>query len=353
MAELCRHFGICGGCTSQDLSDETYVARKRDHVLHALARKGIETQLDPLVRVPGGTRRRASLKAMKSAGQVAIGFHAASSHTIVDMYACRVLTPRLFALVGDLRRVFSGVLDDGESAELHLTEADNGFDLALRWSRRDARPAVAATARAMDAIGIIRVTANGELLVSYAEPVVRIGRASVALPAEAFLQPTREGEAALQSLVRDGAKGAKTCADLFAGCGTFSFVLAEKYRVHAVEFDRPMLGALDKAAKHTQALKPVTSEQRDLFRRPLSSRELGRFDVVVLDPPRAGAEAQSRQLAASRVPRVIYASCDATSFSRDARLLIDGGYALERVTPVDQFLWSEHIELVGVFVRGM
>jgi 23S rRNA (uracil1939-C5)-methyltransferase len=352
MAELCRHFGTCGGCVSQDLSDEIYVAGKREHVRHALARKEIDAPLDPLVRVPEGSRRRASLKAKKSGGQVAIGFHAAGSHAIVDMHACRVLTHRLFGLVGELRRVLSGILHDGEAAELHLTEAGNGFDLALRWSRKDARSAIGAFAQAMTAAGLVRVTANGDLLVANAEPVVGIGRALVDLPPESFLQPTREGEASLQALVREGAKGAKTCADLFAGCGTLSLVLAEKQRVHAVEFDRPMLAALDRAAKHTQGLKPVSTEQRDLFRRPLSSGELGRFDVVVLDPPRAGAEAQSRQLAASHVRRVIYVSCEAASFSRDARILLDAGYRIERITPVDQFLWSEHIELVGVFARG-
>jgi 23S rRNA (uracil1939-C5)-methyltransferase len=351
LPELCGHFGTCGGCSSQNLNDDEYVARKRERVIRALARKGIDTQIDPLVRVAEATRRRAVFKAKKSAGRVAIGFHAAASHAIVDMQSCRVLTPGLFTLVGQLRNALSEIFGEGEAAELHLTEADNGFDLALRWSRKDALSTSAAFAPTMRAFRIVRVAANGEIVASLEEPIVRIGRATVTLPPEAFLQPTRQGEASLQGLVREGTRGAKTCVDLFSGCGTFSLLLAEKLRVHAVELEPPMVGALDEAARHTQGLKPVTTEQRDLFRRPLSIREVERFDVVVLDPPRAGAEAQARQLASSSV-RVVYVSCDAQSFARDARILLDAGYTLDRVTPVDQFLWSEHIELVGILARS-
>ncbi len=304
------------------------------------------------MRVPEGTRRRAVLKARKSAGAVAIGFHGAASHAIADMRECRVLTPELFKLVGELRNAMGEILAEGEPAEIHVTQAENGFDLALRWSRKSSLAATPHFARLMARSRVVRVTANAEVVCALAEPFVHFGKARVVLPLGAFLQPTSEGARALQSLVRSGVQRAKTCADLFAGCGTFSFILAETSRVHAVESDKPMLGALAITARQTQGLKPLTTEQRDLFRLPMTARELDRFDAIVLDPPRAGAEAQARQLASSRVRRVVYVSCDAQTFARDARILVDGGYGLERVTPVDQFLWSEHIELVGVFERG-
>ncbi len=302
--------------------------------------------------MPDATPRRAVFKAKKSSGAVAVGFHGAANHTIVDMRECRVLTPGLFKFVDALRAALGEILLEGEATELHVTEAENGFDLALRWARRTSPDVVPLFARLMNRSRVVRVTANGDVIAAQGEPSVLLGQAQVALPPEAFLQPTREGEEALQSLVTSGVRRTKLCADLFAGCGTFSLVLAESSRVHAVEFDKPMIAALGNAVRQTQGLKPVTTEQRDLFRRPLTSRELNRFDAVVLDPPRAGAESQARQLASCSVPRVVYVSCDAQSFARDARLLIDGGYRLERLTPVDQFLWSEHIELVGFFERG-
>jgi 23S rRNA (uracil1939-C5)-methyltransferase len=352
LPELCRHFGTCGGCSSQDLSDEIYLARKRERVLRAFAQNDVAATLEPFVRVAEGTRRRAVFKAKKSAGNVAIGFHGAATHTIVDMRECRVLTPALFKLAGELRIAMEEILSEGESAETHVTEAENGFDLAVRWPRKSSISAVPLFARLMDRSRVVRVTANGEVICSQTEPYVRFGKARVTLPPEAFLQPTSNGERALQDLVRRGVQRSKNTADLFAGCGTLSFAIAESARVHAVEADKPMLAALAEASRHTQGLKPVTTEQRDLFRRPLTLRELDRFDCIVLDPPRAGAETQARQLAASSVGRVVYVSCDAQSFARDARILINGRFGLERTTPVDQFLWSEHIELVGVFERG-
>jgi 23S rRNA (uracil1939-C5)-methyltransferase len=301
--------------------------------------------------VKPATRRRAVFKIAKRNGSVLAGFHAAQSHAIVDMHECLVLTPRLFALVGQLRELFAVLLNDGEDVEAHATDTETGPDIALRWSRKLTSAISAELARWAQAHKIARVTLNGGIATEFAAPVVIFGNARVALPPESFLQPTREGEAALRDRVLAAVKSAKTVADLFAGCGTFTFPLAEKARVHAVELDKPALASIAAAARTTQGLKPVTTEARDLFKLPLSGEELKPYDAVVLDPPRAGAQAQARALAASKVRRIAYVSCNAETFTRDARLLVDGGYRLGAVTPVDQFLWSPHIELVAGFAR--
>ena len=213
-------------------------------------------------------------------------------------------------------------------------------------------PAEAAeVARHAEKLGFVRLFSGKELLFSLESPFVHFGKAKVSLPPQAFLQPTREGEAMLQVRVAEIVGNAKSVADLFAGCGTFTLPLAKRARVHAVEIDRAMIDVIATAARGTPGLKPVATEHRDLFKRPLSQSELERFDAVVLDPPRAGALAQVRALGASRVKRIAYVSCDAESFARDAKILVDGGYAPASITPVDQFLWSGHIELVASFER--
>ncbi len=351
MTLLCRHVGQCGGCAHQDLPDDVYRALKRQSVVDALARHSVEAEVAGIVEVPPATRRRATLKARKTDEGVIIGFHAARSHAIVDIIECRVLTPRLVGVLPGLRAMLADLLRPNEEAELRLTETDTGIDLSFRWRKRDDTATLAALARWADKLHLARVSANGEILVSLTQPTVKLGKASVPLPVDAFLQPTREGEAVLQDFVRESLSRCKAVADLFCGCGTFSFPLAEKARVHAVELEDPMLKALVAGAKNASGLKPITTEKRNLFKRPLSIAELNPFDGVCLDPPRAGALEQAKMLAQSKVSRVAYVSCDADSFARDARVLIDGGFRLGLVTPVDQFLWSTHIELTGTFTR--
>lgn len=297
------------------------------------------------------TRRRATLKAKKGEGGVALGFHAAGTHDICDLHECLVLTPRLVALVPRLREMLEALLRAGDFAELRLADTDGGVDLSLRWQRGSDAATVAELARWAAKLKLARVARHAETLIELARPSMRLGKAEMFLPSEAFLQPTREGEAALQSFVLAALAGARHVADLFSGCGTFALALAERARVHAVEIDAAMLGALAAAARTTPGLKPVTTEKRNLFRRPLSEAELSAFDAVCLDPPRAGALAQAKSLARAKVRRIAYVSCDADSFARDARLLIDGGYRLACVLPVDQFLWSDHIELAASFER--
>jgi 23S rRNA (uracil1939-C5)-methyltransferase len=352
MTALCRHFGTCGGCAHQDMPDGLYRARKRDLVVRALARHGLDTaEVADIVEVAPATRRRCVFKIAKRGGEVLVGFHARASHSIVDMHECRVLTPGLFGLAKGLRSVMGTVLGNNETAEIHATETDNGFDLALRWKRKPSPALIATLAQWTGPANVARITAGNDILVALAPPVLRIGNAQVRLPPHAFLQPTREGEAFLQNTVCASLSSAKAVADLFAGCGTFALMLAEQAKVRAVDLDGAMLDALAAAAGAAKGLKPITTEKRDLFKRPLMARELDAFDGVSLDPPRAGAEAQIGQLAASKVRRIAYVSCSPESFARDASILVDGGFRMDPVIPVDQFLWSEHIELVASFRR--
>lgn len=347
---LCRHFGICGGCLTQDMPRDDYLAAKRASVVAALAGHGLDdAEVGEVISVAPGTRRRAAFKVAKRSGEAVLGFHARASHDIVDMAECRLVTPALIAAVPRLRAMMATLLREGETAELHVTDTDAGLDVALSWRRAMTRALTAALAKWASDLRLARITMDGEIVVQLAQPALGFGRAVVTLPPRAFLQPTRDGEAALQQIVRERLARAKRIADLFAGCGTFALPLAERARVHAVEIDAAMLAALDAAARHTQGLKPVTTEARDLFGVPLTPPELARFDAVLVDPPRAGALAQVRQLAASAVRRIAYVSCNPESFARDAAVLVAAGWRIGPVTPVDQFLWSSHTELVAGF----
>lgn len=351
MSPLCRHFGSCGGCTLQDVPETQYRAAKRDTVVRALNNAGVAADVADVVAVPPGTRRRAVFKIAHSGDAVEVGFHALRSHAIVDMRECLVLTPALAALVPRLRDTFARLFVGGQHAEAHVTEADNGLDIALRSGMKLTPALTAALGKAAPALKAIRLTWNGALAFESAAPSLRFGKAQVKLPPEAFLQPTREGEAALRSRIAAAMTGAKSVVDLFAGCGTFSLPLAEHAKVHAVEREQSPLEALAAAARGTSGLKPVTIARRDLFKLPLTPPELNKFDAVALDPPRAGAQSQARELVRSKVARLAYVSCDVATFARDARILADGGYRAGTVTPVDQFLWSSHIELVAAFTR--
>ena len=352
MTPVCMHFGTCGGCSLQDLAPADYRRHKREAVLAALARANLPGIIveEPFV-VADHSRRRAVLKFGKERSAIIVGFHAARSHAIVDMKECRVLTPALVGLVNTLRGALAPILADGEKGEVHVTETESGFDLAFRSPRKLTSALTASLAKAFSGSGVIRIIFNGEMLLGQGAPAVRFGEAEVRLPPHAFLQATKEGEAVLAERVQSALNGSKAIADLFAGLGTFTLPLARRARVHAVEQDAEALAALAEAVRKTKGLKPVTTERRDLFKLPLTPLELNRFDAVVLDPPRAGAEAQVRGIAASKLKRVVYVSCDAASFARDAAILVKGGFRASTVLPVDQFLYSDHIELVGSFMR--
>jgi len=343
----------------QDLPPADYAAAKRASVQNALMKAGVTAEVLAPIIVPPRSRRRAVFKIRSLPEGLHIGFHAAKSHTVIDMHHCDVLTPTLFALVGALRQKLEPLFGVGEMAELHVTETDTGFDGAFRWRAQVTPTMRAALSSALSGLGIARLTMGREMVFETAQPAVQLSGVKVVLAPNPFLQPTAEGEAALQARVVQTVGKAKTVADLFAGVGTFALPLARKARIHAVEQETPALAALANAAKAfapvgsgAKGLKPVSTEVRDLFKLPLTSAELNAYDAVVLDPPRAGAEAQAKALARSKVPTIAYVSCDASTFARDAALLVAGGYRIGSVTPIDQFLWSSHIELVGSFVRS-
>jgi 23S rRNA (uracil1939-C5)-methyltransferase len=346
----CRHFGVCGGCAFPDVPAEDYLAGKREKVVSALRRHGIAADVDAVFAVPPGSRRRATLKARRGENGVALGFHGARSHDIVDLRECLVLTPALAAMIPKLRAMLADILKSGEDAELKVTDTPVGIDLSLRWRRGNDAATLGALAHWAEPLGCARISRHGEILIELAKPYVRFGKANVPLPPEAFLQPTEAGQEVLRAFVCAALAKAKRTADLFSGCGTFALPLAEKAPVHAVELEADHLAALSAGAK-SPGLKPVTVEPRNLFKRPLFGRELDAFDGLCLDPPRAGAPEQARMLAASKVGRIAYVSCNAETFARDGVVLIGGGYSLRRVLPVDQFLWSDHIELAAEFSR--
>ncbi len=349
-APPCVHFGTCGGCALQHVGGEAYLAWKRDLVVTALQQRGFaDVPVDEIVAVAPGTRRRANFKAQRRGDQVAVGFYEAGSRHLIDLRECPILVPELARLMPLMRCHLANVLRPNETAELLATVTDTGIDLALSLKRKREADLLMGLSALASALKVARLSWNGEDVAIAAVPSLRVGRFTVALPPGAFLQPTKEGERMLQSFVLESAKGARTVADLFAGCGTLALALAEHHAVHAADSVAPQVDALLAAARQDRTR--VTGESRDLFRRPLLSTELSRFDVVVLDPPRPGALAQAKALAQSKVAKVLYVSCNAASFARDARILADGGYRLERVRPIDQFLWSPHVELFAQFSR--
>jgi 23S rRNA (uracil1939-C5)-methyltransferase len=354
----CPHFGECGGCALQHLQEAPYADWKRGLVAQHLARRGLgEVPVDPLVRVPPTSRRRVSLAAERRGGSVRLGFHARASHRVIDATDCRIVTPRIAALLPRLRAALPQALGDGEAAQILATETDGGLDLligAARASDREAREALARFAEAADLARLCwKTPTEAPEPIAIRRPAqLRFGGVRVDLPPGAFVQPTAAGEAALVARVTKAVAGARAIADLYAGCGTFAFPLAGAAAVHAVEGDAAAIGALAAAARRANLAGRVSTERRDLAAAPLAPAELARFDAVVFDPPRAGAKEQAARLARSGVGRIVAVSCDPATFARDARILADGGYRLDRVTPIDQFLWSPHVELAAMFRRS-
>ncbi|MFG1359406.1 class I SAM-dependent RNA methyltransferase [Xanthobacter pseudotagetidis] len=354
-APACRHFGRCGGCLLQHWELAPYLAWKRGLVAEALSRERIAADVAPVADAHGAGRRRVIFHARqygaKNGAKTVVGFAERKSHAMVDLAECPVLAPDLAQALPAARAVAQALAPRNKPLDIQVIASATGLDLDVRGSGPLPPALLMDLAQLAERFGLARVTRHGELVLQRVAPVLMMGRARVELPPAAFLQATAEGEARLAAAVADGVAGAKRVADLFAGIGTFALRLAEGARVHAVEGNAPAVAALLKAARATAGLKGVEGEARDLFRRPLLPEELSAFDAVVIDPPRQGAEAQARQLAAAKVGRVVYVSCSATTFARDARALIDGGFRLGGVTPLDQFRYSPHVELVGVFER--
>jgi 23S rRNA (uracil1939-C5)-methyltransferase len=351
-APICPHFGVCGGCALQHWDLARYRDWKRGLVLEALAWVGIDAPVDDVIDAHGEGRRRAVFHARRSQRDVLeVGFAALRTHQLVAIDRCPVLAPSLDGAVPAAWSVAEMLERTRKPLDIQVTASETGLDIDVRGSGPLSAARIAELAQVAERLKLARLTRHGELIAQRATPILSIGRARVALPPGCFLQPTAAGEAALAALVAEGCGEAKEIADLFAGVGPFALRLAERVRVTAIDSDQAAIAALKRAAETTPGRKPVATEVRDLFRRPLMAAELKRYDCVVFDPPRQGAEAQARTLAASGVPVVVAVSCNPTTFARDARILVDGGYRLKRVTPVDQFRYSFHVELVGRFER--
>ena len=345
----CPHARTCGGCLMQHAADPFVADWKLGIVAGALAGQGLESPLRPIETSPPRSRRRATLAARRTKGGALIGFHARASETLVAIPNCQLLHPAILATFPALEALV--VTGGSRSAELSLTVTHSlgGPDVAVTGGKPLGSEMRMALARVAEAFNIARLTWDGEVVALRTMPVQRFGKALVAPPPGAFLQATAEGEAALLSAVEEAIGPARRVVDLFAGSGTFSLPLAETAEVLAVESDAAMLAALDRGWRQAQGLHRVTTEARDLFRRPLEPDEFKGFDAVVIDPPRAGAEAQTATLAHSHVPVIAAVSCNPVTFARDARILTGAGYVLDWVQVVDQFRWAAHVELVARF----
>jgi 23S rRNA (uracil1939-C5)-methyltransferase len=349
---ICKHFGQCGGCALQHWALADCHAWKRELVVDALSHVGLNAPVADLVDAHGQGRRRAVLHARRGSHDVLeVGFAAPRAHHIVAIDECPILAPSLRGAIPAAWAIAEVLVPTRKPLDIQVTAADNGMDVDVRGSGPLDAAAMAALARVAAQQKLARLTRHGELVAQTAQPMLTVGRARVPLPPGAFLQATAEAEAVLARLVVEHVGKAKRVADLFAGIGPFALRLAERVRVTAADSEAGLVDALRRAAGAVGGLKPVEALVRDLFRRPFIAAELNEFEAVVFDPPRQGAEAQARELARSAVPVVVAVSCEAMTFARDARILVDGGYRLRAVTPVDQFRYSHHVEVVARFER--
>lgn len=352
IAPLCPHFGTCGGCAIQHWESDAYRNWKRQLVVETLNHAGIECEVGELIDAHGTGRRRMTLHARQSQqGILRVGFAAAGRHEIIAIDHCPILDPAMHGAIEAANEIAELLRPVSKPLDIQITAADNGLDLDVRGSGPLGTALLSALSKLAEKRNLARLTRHGELVIMRKPPVVRVGRAQVTLPPCSFMQPTALGEETLAELAFARAKGAKHIADLFCGFGPFAFRLAEKFKVSAFDSDAGAVAALQNAVKLTQGLKPIKAEARDLFRRPLMPQELRDYDAVVFDPPRQGAQAQCQQLAASKIALAVAVSCNPATFARDARILIDGGFKIDSVTPVDQFRHTPHVELVARFRR--
>lgn len=359
----CPHFADCGGCAAQHMGDGIYEAWKREIVADALARAGLAANVGPVFRVPAASRRRARLFAARPKDGAVVGFQAAGSHRIVDMKTCPALEPAIFALVAPLRDLFSEILPPAQRAEAEVQLVEGALDVVIRTGAALDRALNARLVEFAGAAGIARIgwqrlrkgrgaAGEVEVLAEFRPVRARFGGIEVGLPPLAFLQASTAGERALTVAVTGRVPDGAAVADLYCGAGTFTLPMAARAgRIAAFDGAADLVAALDRAARAGGVGERVTATARDLERRPLMARELAGFDCVVFDPPRGGAEAQARQIAASTVPLVIAVSCNPATFARDAKILCDGGFDIGPVMPVDQFVWTRHVEVVAGFAR--
>ena len=374
IAPICRHFTHCGGCATQHMAASAEQAWKTDLVATAMsqqrvfdtqsfdasvddstevkAKSRIASAIRPIVASPIGTRRRAVFAARRTKSGSIVGFHEQRSHDIIDLAECPILSPQIASRLEGLRALVAPLLSRSGEARMTVTLADNGVDVVLEDTKPeltfDERAKIADLARAAR---IIRLTVKGEIIFATGEPQLKFGRVNVTPAPGVFLQAVPAVELRMTEIILAAVGKSKRVADLFSGLGTFSFPLAERAEVLAVDGDKASIACLIQAVKRSQGIKPVTGKVRDLFREPLSAKELETFDAVVFDPPRAGADAQARMIAKSKVPIVVAVSCAPSTLARDLKTLIAGGYVLESITPIDQFVFSPHVEAIAILKR--
>jgi 23S rRNA (uracil1939-C5)-methyltransferase len=352
IAPFCPHFAVCGGCAIQHWDSERYRVWKRNIVIETLAQAKLDCDVGPLIDAHGIGRRRITVHARIGTHEVLkVGFSAANSHDIIAVDRCPILDPGLSGALDAAWALAEPLISIGKPLDIQITATDSGLDVDVRGSGPLPAAAIAMLSGVAGQHRLARLTRHGELVLMRNPPVITMGTAQVTLPPGSFLQATVAGEETLAGLVAQHCKRAKHIGDLFCGVGPFALRLAATSRISAFDSDTGAIAALQKAAASTSALKPVKAETRDLFRRPLMPQELRDFDAIVFDPPRQGAQAQAERLAASKVPVVIAVSCNVATFARDARILVDGGYRIDGVTPVDQFRHTPHVELVARFRR--
>lgn len=351
VAPVCRHFGTCGGCQLQHLAPEPYLAFKHSLVVGALRQRGIETEVDPVVAVPHASRRRVVFAARKIKGGAILGYSERMSHRLVDVEECPILVPELEAAIPALRDWVAPLVSPKGDTRITVTATLTGLDVAVEKGVQPAARRLAEMAQGAERVTLARLSLDGEALIVRDEPVIAFDGIRVNPPPGAFLQASAASEAAMAERVLAGVGKAKKIADLYCGTGTFALRLARKARVTAVEGDKAALAALEKAAKAGQGTRPIQTIRRDLERLPMTAPELKGLDAVVFDPPRAGAKAQAEEIARSAVRRVVAVSCNPGTLARDLKILLDGGYSLTRVSPVDQFVFSSHIECVATLER--
>jgi 23S rRNA (uracil1939-C5)-methyltransferase len=351
VAPICRHFGRCGGCALQMMPLSLTRAFKRELVVAALRQQGIAAPVDGAVGPHPASRRRIVLTALRAGPRLLLGYNERLSHRLVDIAECPILVPPLEGRIGGIRSVAELLVRGGKPARLTALLTASGLDLHVQGAQPPGRRDLPEVGVRAQAAGIVRLSLDGEPLLSFGEPRLSLAGVTVIPPPGAFVQASAAAEALMAELVVDHLRGSRQVADLFSGLGTFAFALARHAALHAVEGSEAALAALGAAAKVAAGLRRVTTERRDLHAFPLSPAELNRYDAVVFDPPHAGAKEQAEALAASKVPRVAAVSCNPATFARDARTLLDGGYELRRVVPVDQFVFSAETEVVGLFSR--
>ncbi|MEM7238696.1 MAG: class I SAM-dependent RNA methyltransferase [Pseudomonadota bacterium] len=352
VAPCCKHFGECGGCALQHASDELVQAWKTSLITDALSARGIDdVPVRPMLTSPPGSRRRITATARRTKKSVQIGFHAGQSDRIVPVTECPVTRTELIEILPSLEElVMTGASRKGE-IRLALTATSAGVDLSITDAKEMDGPGRALLAGAANRAGLARLSWNDDVAVTRRSPSTTFGRARVGIPAGGFLQATEEGQTALIAAVTEAVDGSAMVVDLYAGAGTFSLPLAASADIRAFEADPVAVDALDRAWRVTEGMRSVVAQRRNLVRRPLLPAEFSGVDAVVIDPPRAGARAQFEHLATSGVRRIASVSCNPATFARDARILIDGGYSLDWIQPVDQFRWAAHVELAAQFTR--